>query len=697
MQIIIDYPWWFFVLCALAAFLLSGAFYLKNKKQEFKKPLVYILFGLRFLSLCLLTLLLFSPLIKRNVKNVDKPIIVVAQDNSTSIKSTQDSVYYKGKYQEEYNRLIEDLSDDYEVETYGFGEKLQKGISYDYSDRETDFSSFLEEISGLYQGRNLSAVVLASDGIYNAGSNPVSVNFQQNVPVYTIALGDTTIRRDALISQVNCNKTAYLGNKFPMEIIVKANKLLGKVLNVSVEKGNTVLFEQSVSVTGQAFTSKLFCVLDADKAGLQRYKIKIKPLAEETILKNNERDIFVDVLDGKQKIALIAQSPHPDISALKQSIENNQNYEVEQFLLKDMKKSVREYGLLILHQLPDKQGASLPLLQQAKEAKIPILFIVGQQTSLSVLSSQQNGLGIPVDNSRQTEATAYYNPNFSIFLLSEQAQKRIQDFPPLMVPFGKYETNNSLQALFYQRIGSVNTSYPLIAFSEKEGNRMGYIFGEGIWKWRMANFAQYAQRTDFDELISQILQYLSLKENKSRFKVFAQNLYKETENIEFSAELYNENYEPVNKEEVKMTVSKIENGKATSRKEYLFNPTSQAYYLNIGTLESGDYAYEAQTSQSGKKLVSKGIFSVEASVVEDLNLLADHSLLNTLSQNTGGKMFYPQSMQSVLKEIEKREDIKPMVYTTTKYVEFVGMLWLFIFLVLCLSAEWFLRKYYGKI
>jgi hypothetical protein len=53
--------------------------------------------------------------------------------------------------------------------------------------------------------------------------------------------------------------------------------------------------------------------LDATEKGIQRYDISVKPNSLESNKRNNFSSIFIDVVEGKKKIVLIAPAPHPDI------------------------------------------------------------------------------------------------------------------------------------------------------------------------------------------------------------------------------------------------------------------------------------------------------------------------------------------------------------------------------------------------
>ena len=80
--------------------------------------------------------------------------------------------------------------------------------------------------------------------------------------------------------------------------------------------------------------------------------------------------------------------------------------------------------------------------------------------------------------------------------------------------------------------------------------------------------------------------------------------------------------------------------------------------------------------------------------LEQQNLVANHSLLNTVSNITGGQMFYPNELSSLHSHLST---LKPIIYSHTRFSEFLALPWVLALLLLLLTAEWFLRKYNGSI
>ncbi len=169
---------------------LPSFFYFRDK--QFKelgasfKPWIWVLAVVRFLAVSFLAFLLLSPLIRTSINRVEKPIVVLLQDNSQSVKmKKEDSLGYVNQI----NSLVKNLSGKYDVKTYSFGSSVTEGLPFSFSEKTTNMSLALDQIANIYTNQNLGAVILASDGIYNEGSNPAYLNEKLHAPVYTIGPG----------------------------------------------------------------------------------------------------------------------------------------------------------------------------------------------------------------------------------------------------------------------------------------------------------------------------------------------------------------------------------------------------------------------------------------------------------------------------------------------------------------------------
>lgn len=692
LNIVTESPGWFIIFCLLAGLAYSALLYYKNSKEDFNPLTLKLLAAFRFIAVTIIAFLLLTPMLKSFFRNFEKPILILAQDNSESLVVGEDSAFYLDQYSKQFQELAKDLEKDYSVRIYTFGDKVTEGDEFDFTGQQTDISSLFEEILTRYSNRNVGAMLLATDGLYNKGINPVYSSEKVKFPVYTLALGDTSIKKDLFLRRVNFNRIAFKGNIFPIEVIAGANLYQGQTSVLTVTQDGTTLFSQNLTFTSNHHSETVRISLTADKAGLQRYVISVRPLEGEITLVNNSQEIFVDVLDTKQKILILSQSPHPDIAALKEAIESNFTNEVTHSVFSQFTGNVGEFNLIILHQLPGGKENIAKIITESGQKGIPILYILGSQSNLSQFNGLNAGMQILAERDLFNEALPLLNKEFSLFTISPETLKAIEGFPPLVSPFGEIRTQVSANTLFNQQIGSLATGYPLILFNQTLNNKTGIIAGEGIWRWRIANFQKQGSHNAFNEIISKIVQYLSVKADRSYFRVTAENNFMENEPIRFDAEVYNQSYELINTPDVEMTI-KNSTGETYP---FLFGKTANAYQLNAGVLPVDSYTYEAAVRVGDKLYRSQGEFTVSPLDIEAMNTIADHNLLFRLASRHNGEMIYPAGMAGFPEMLKARDDIRTVVYSEKRLSELVNLFWVFLFILALLTAEWFIRKRGGS-
>lgn len=691
-----QYPVWFVLLCVLLGAAYALVLYFRDKTfHEQSERLNWILGALRFITVTLLSLLLLSPLLKSVVTESKKPVIILAQDQSESIGAEMND-QARATYQQSFENLAQELARDYEVQQYSFGSEVREGVDFTFNDKVTNISKLMTNVYDLYSNQNLGAIILATDGIYNEGSNPLYLNTQLSAPIYTVALGDTTVKKDIVLKRVFYNKIAYLGDKFTVQVDISAQNSAGTNTNLSVYKvegnNNRKLQQVPVNIDRNDFFTTREIVLDADQSGVQRFRVVVEPVSGEASNANNSKDIFIDVLDARQKILIIANSPHPDVTALRQSINTNKNYQVELAYANDIKVNVADFDFVILHQLPSRINNISGVLNTLKNQRIPRLFIAGMQTNFSQLNQVQSLMTIQANGNSSNDVQARPVPGFNNFTLSEELLQDLPTFPPLTSPFGEFQAAPDAAVLLTQRIGKVDTKFPLLVLGEEDGVKVGVLAGEGIWKWRLFDFLQNQNHEIFDELLGKSVQFLSLKEDKRKFRVTpVKNIFNENEQVLFDAELYNDNYELINEPDARIVITNSD-GKDF---DFTFNKSGRAYSLNAGIFPVGNYTFRASVTNAGQNLTATGQFSVQPVQLELFETTANHNLLRLLSEQYGGAMVYPDKMTQIVELIKDKGTVKPVIYETAKTRAVINLKWIFFLLLFLLAGEWFLRRYFG--
>jgi len=646
----------------------------------------------RAVVITIIAFLLLNPLIKTLSRFTEKPVIIFAQDNSLSLVAGTDSNYYKSEYKDHLNDFLDDISSEYKVDKFTFGDRIDDGFNLDYANKQTDFYDLFNTLSDKYSHQNVGALILASDGIYNRGMNPLYSSAEFDFPIYTIALGDTNVKKDLIINKVNYNRIVYFGNEFPLEVIINGNKCKDQTSELTISSNDTVLFRKRISINSDNYFETVKLHLQSTEAGIQRYRVKLTRIYGEISTSNNYQDIFIDVLEGKQKILLLANSPHPDITAIKQVVELNRNYEIEDFTIEDFEKEVSAYNLIILHGLPSAKNPIRDILDKINSENLPVFYILTQQTSLTLFNEQTAGISIGSENVIYNETLPVINEDFSLFDLSESTMQSLSYFSPLISPYGMMALQPSANVFLYQKIGVVRTSEPLFLFNQDLDTKTGVILGSGIWKWRMMNFSKKGNHQAYNEIINKTIQYLSIKVDKSFFRVFNKNNFIENEDIEFDAEVYNESYELITAPEVTISI----NASDDKKYPFVFYKTSESYYLNAGSLPVDNYTFFARVQVGDQILTDAGEFTVSALNIEKINTIADHNLLYNLAERRGGEMIFPDQFNELAEKIKSREDIKTISYNQKRYSEILNFPLLLVLIILLLSAEWFMRKRAGS-
>jgi hypothetical protein len=129
--------------------------------------------------------------------------------------------------------------------------------------------------------------------------------------------------------------------------------------------------------------------------------------------------------------------------------------------------------------------------------------------------------------------------------------------------------------------------------------------------------------------------------------------------------------------------------------KYTMNKENNLYSLSAGILPSGIYSYVAQCVRNGKTFKSEGAFRVENSELELLNLVANHQLLKQLANKNHGIFSSINAYEKIIEHLKKQMSSKPIIVNERKADPLLNMAWVLLVIVLLISVEWGLRKYFG--
>ncbi len=700
-------PWWILV-CLLVGAAYAFAMYQPVFRRGtvgvsgggtvggFDRNLTYGLAALRFVVVSVLCFLLLDPLIRSLTTITEKPKVVLAIDNSESVVTAGRPALNKPLQQlQQLRDALTEKGLDVAVRTFGDSSEATTDLTQiPFTQRTTNLSSLLSGIRSDYEGRNLTDVVLVSDGIINQGLSPTFGQYP--FAVQTIGLGDTIPKRDVQLRGIVANRIAYLSNQFPIQSEIVSNGYAGRSATVILRQNGRELGRQSVGFKGNADDFKQVTFqTTATQKGVQHYTVEVLPLPGEFSLRNNKQDVYIDVIDGKEKVLLLALAPHPDIKALRSILEKNQNYEIDVRILTASADASppadKVYDLVILHQIPDNTGSGMPLLQKYLAKNTPMLFVLGNQSAIGPFNTSNPVMQITANPGQADKVTGTFNASFKQLNLDPDRLELLAKLPPLLAPYGEFKLQPGSEVVLYQQVGSVKTTKPLLAFNLTGPRKTAVLAGEGIWQWRLEEYALTDKQDVVDELIQKVIQLISVKEDRRKLRVYPiRNEFVAGEKVIFETELYNDIYERVYDRPVRLDIMD-EKGIMRS---FNYTPTAPNSRFEISRLPQGAYRFKATVNVNNRAEQTTGQFVVRDLQLEALNTTADHGLLRQLSQQTGGQFYSPNNVDALVKKLI--EQPRPARLSSTEEMnQIINWKWLFFVILALASIEWGLRKYFG--
>jgi hypothetical protein len=227
---------------------------------------------------------------------------------------------------------------------------------------------------------------------------------------------------------------------------------------------------------------------------------------------------------------------------------------------------------------------------------------------------------------------------------------------------------------------------------EEDEKKMAIFIGEGLWRWRLNEFADNGNTEIFDELFSKLIQYLSTQEDKRKFRSFPlQNEFSDSEPVVIESQVYNDLFELVYGNTIQFQL-RDDQGKVTNY-SYTTSPGGSRY--RIGGLKEGVYRFKASTTLNDKTEEANGQFLVRAQNIEAQNLTADFNLLRKLSSETGGRFYNSDQLSLLTIDLEKTKTAS-LIHSEETFNQLINLKWVFFLLLGLISTEWFLRKYLGS-
>ena len=665
------------VLAAIVALVLSVfQYYFKAKRAKINPILAF----LRFVTLLAGFLLLINPKLVKEDFEIEKANLVLLFDASSSIEKLGG----KNDASTVLSTLQGDdaLSDRFSVQRHFFGNGLLPDDSLLFNAGTTNLTGALHNLREVY-GTSKSTYVVVTDGNQNIGADYEHIRLGNNAVVYPIVVGDTTAYEDLYLSQVNVNRYTFLKNQFPFEANLgyAGDKAVATRLNIYLD-GQRV-FQENIRFSELNSTKTVQGVLKANTVGLKSLGFELQALEGEKNTSNNQKQLAIEVIDEQTKVALIASILHPDLGALKKSIEANEQRSVTILKPNAPIENLEGFDFYILYQ-PNRSFANVFDLVQKKNAGS--FIITGLQTDWSFLGNAQNVFSKETFGQSE-EVLPNKNVAFGVYDISGV---EMANYPPLSTQLGELEINIPYETVLWQQIRGISLETPLLFTFSREKARHAVLLGENLWQWRAQTYREHRNFEGFDNFMEQLVRYLSDSKPKNRLELTYEAVYNTPSNARIRAAFFDETY---NFDPEASLVLRLKKDNENTSQEIPMLLRASNFEADLSNLAPGDYGFTVLVEK--KNISRSGKFSILDFNLEDQLVSANAGKLRRFAKNNHGQAYHASQLTGLIERLLQEQQFRPVQKSIKNVVSLIDFKVLLIIMAFSLSLEWFIRKYNG--
>ncbi|MFZ1731465.1 MAG: hypothetical protein WAV84_15165 [Bacteroidota bacterium] len=706
----------FFLLLLVLAALLFSMWVYRRTVPEVTRARRYTLIGLRAAALAVLLFLLFEPVLNLQRSEEVAPTVAVLLDNSKSL-TVEDGGTARSARMKEFvmSSSYTGIEGSGEKSAWLFSAKAYPmqdvtADSLSFTGVETDIGRALQQVYDAEAQHNLRAVVLVTDGVFTAGKNPLYAAQALGVPVHVVAVGDSTEKKDVLISRVLANSIAYLESTLPVDVTVRSAGFDGGRTRVTLLEGKNQLGSAELDLRPGVNEYPLSFSYSPKEEGVRKLTVRVEPLEGELTTRNNTRAFFVKVLKSKMNVVIVASAPSPDVSLLQRELTKDKNIGTTLYVQRGgggwyerepTAKSFLEADVVMLAGFPTARTdvGVLRLIAEAADKKaVPLFLLPGRTTDYATLKQGLDAM-LPYDivQSRPNETEVFFvrseaarlNPILATGIPPESWTK----LPPLFKTESSFRTRAGAEILGTMKLNNIAFNEPLLLSRKLGRSKVLALTAYGLWRWELAYDVLNGELPG--RLISNAVRWLTTREDDKLVRITpAKEFFDSGEEVEIFAQVYNSSYEPVDNSAVTVTVTR----EGESR-ELMLSPLGAGRYSGLlDVTEEGDYTFAGKAELDGQLLGSdKGRFAVGELNIEFQDTRMNNVLLRQIAAATGGRYFTIDDVAALPAAVNGATSFAPTDRLIKSDIQLWNLVWLLALAVLLFAIEWYLRKQAGMV
>ena len=616
---------------------------------------------------------------------------------------------------------------------------------------QTRLGDALDDQLYRYRAVPLAGVIVISDGVQNAGTEPsaaIAAAREAGVPVYTIGVGSTEPRRNLAVSDLLVPARAFPGDAVNVVGYIQATGYAGRYVDVELLRrdseqaagSGTSIDSERIQIGADGEIVPVSFEIEPDAPGRFVYQIRVAVPSDDDNPRDNGRESEMDVVDRQTRVLLMASGPTREYRFLRDQLHRDHTMKTD-VLLQTAQAGMSQDADNILSEFPttreelyqydcivafdpdwraldatqvelleqwvsDEAGGLIAVpgpihtadwIRSVEHAKLRDLYPVVFQQRLTLLDDGHFGgeAAFPLEFERAgRDARFLWLANSA-----DESELAWTSFPGV---YGYYAIKSEKPgATVYARVADpaagTGDKLPVYIAGQFYGAGQVLYIGSGEF-WRLRAIEPGYFEALFTKLVRQVSQGRLLRGSSRGTLLVDRDRYELGETVVLRGRLSDERHEPLTVESVTAQIVRPDN--STDTVKLTADPQHPGMYVGqFAVRQEGTYQLALPVPGSNEEPFSKFI-QVRVPDLERVHPERNVALLTSLAKDTGGR-YYPRlelaaygdaDTMPLGQAIPSRAEVKLLKGAPDKEFAQTQMTWLLGVIAGALFFEWIIRR-----
>jgi hypothetical protein len=664
--------------------------------------------ALRILSLVVLAWLLAQPVLER-ARGGGGRTIAVLLDRSFSMDLPQSAADRKPRSEvaeRAAQTLTRSLRGRAGVRVVPFAGGLADDSAHVADRGATAIGSALAALPGTPGGRDIDGVVVISDGVVNAGDDPVAAARSLGVPVHALVVGRPT-GRDRGVAEVEASTSARVGEPTPVRVRVHSSDPRGTPIGVRLMDGDRELAHATVLAPGSGAEAVADLRVTPSRAGLAVWTAHVDSIPGELTTRNNARQVALEVAPGRLGVLVVSGGLNWDLAFLRRAWLADSGLRVRTIArdrgawrtLENGRPAgppsaadVRGSAVIVLdgfvpNERPDFDAALASFVRQGGG----LIVLPGSPPGITrystgalgrdlafALDAQAVGRGGQPAPSPQAQDLLSWDDDPARGERAWRAAAPLNGLAPIQPGAGDRVL-----------IGSLGGGPPLVIVRRVGRGQALLVNGTGLWRWSLSQHDDLSSERG-RRLWRRLLRWLAEPVQGEPLRVRPERwLTASGEDVKLFASLQDASFRPVSGASVE---GEVEDASGRSRRLSFVPSAAGSYVGSLADLSPGRYRVRARATRSGREVGrAESEFAVDRWSLEDAHAEPDSLTLAAVASATNGRVGEATDAANWARRLEPAA----LARVKTDSVRLWESPWLFAFVIGALGLEWAWRRRRG--